>query len=103
VKPQLPLFKRHFNLCQSSKNHKTTASDWCAKSCAFLSSRKLERKENMNIGNLIRNLILIGVMLGAAGTLSEVNRQLCAKSAQTSARGLLSLSKLNRTLVGRTK
>lgn len=57
----------------------------------------------MNIGNLIRNLILIGVMLGTAGTLSEVNRQLGAKSAQTTAHGLLSLSRLNRTLVGPTK
>ena len=57
----------------------------------------------MNIGNLIRNLILIGVMLGTAGTLDEVVRQLGAKSAQVSARGLLSLSKLNHTLVGPTK
>jgi hypothetical protein len=57
----------------------------------------------MNIGNLIRNLILIGVMLGAAGTLDEVVRQLGEKSAQKTAHGLLSLSKLNRTLVGPTR
>lgn len=57
----------------------------------------------MNIGNLIRNLILIGVMLGAAGTLDEVVRQLGAKGAEATRHGLLSLSRLNHTLVGPTK
>ena len=57
----------------------------------------------MGIGNLIRNLFLIGLMLGAAGTLNEVVRQLSHESAQHTAHGLLSLGRLNRSLVGKTK
>ena len=54
------------------------------------------------MGNLIRNLILIGMMLGAAGTLDEAVRQLSHASARQTAHGLLSLGRLNRALVGQT-
>jgi len=69
----------------------------------MITLRKLEGMNKMNIGNLMRTLILIGLMLGAAGTLDEVTRQLRHESARSSARGLLSLSKLNHVLVGPSK
>ena len=65
--------------------------------------RKLEGTEKMNIGNLMRTLILVGLMLGAVGTLEEATRQLKVGAAHSSAHGLLSLSRLNHVLVGPSK
>lgn len=59
--------------------------------------------KKMNIGNLMRTLILVGLVLGAAGTLEEATRELKVGAAHTSARGLLSLSRLNHALIGPTK
>lgn len=54
----------------------------------------------MGIGRLIRSLISWALILGAMGILDEAVHQLAQKASKPR---ILSLSKLNRALVGETR
>ena len=54
----------------------------------------------MGIDRLIRSLIAWGMILGAMGTLDEAIQQLAHQAAKPR---MLSLLKLNHTLVGKTQ